>query len=38
MAVAVLIGFTLGEPITLMKILGIALIVAGGAVLVAMSQ
>lgn len=38
MAVAVLIGFMLGEPITLMKILGIALIVAGGAVLAAISQ
>lgn len=38
MAVVVLIGFMLGEPITLMKILGIALIVVGGAVLAAISQ
>ena len=38
MAVAVLIGFVLGEPITLLKILGIALIVAGGAVLAGISQ
>jgi len=38
MAVAILIGFVLGEPITLLKILGIALIVAGGAVLAGISQ
>lgn len=38
MAIAVLIGFMLGEPITMMKILGIALIVAGGAVLAVVSQ
>lgn len=38
MAVAVAIGFILGEPITAMKILGIALIIIGGVVLAAISQ
>ena|SRR3989344_7691455 len=38
MAIAVLIGFLLGESVTLMKILGIVLIVAGGAVLAALSK
>jgi len=37
MAVAVIIGFLLGEPITAFKILGIALIVVGGVVLAAMN-
>ena len=37
MAVAVIIGFLLGEPITALKILGIALIVAGGVVLAAIN-
>ena len=37
MAVAVAIGFLLGEPITIMKVLGIALIVIGGVVLTAIS-
>lgn len=38
MAIAVVIGFVLGESITLAKILGIALIVGGGAVLAAVSK
>lgn len=38
MAVAILIGFLLGEPITLLKILGIALIVLGGVVLATQGQ
>ena len=37
MAVAVIIGFLLGEPITALKILGIALIVVGGVVLAAIN-
>lgn len=38
MAIAVAIGFFLGEPITAMKILGITLIVLGGVALATISQ
>lgn len=38
MVVAVVVGLVLGEPITLTKILGIALIVIGGIVLAATSS
>lgn len=38
MAVAVAIGFLLGEPITALKVLGITLIIAGGVVLAAISR
>lgn len=38
MVVAVVVGFLLGEPITVLKILGIAFIVVGGIILAAISQ
>ena len=38
MAVAVAAGFLLGEPVTALKIFGIALIVAGGIVLAVLSR